>query len=207
MNKRKTAIITGSATGVGAAAALQLAQRGYDVLINYSKSEHEAKDAERACREAGADTLCLRADVAADAECRSLVQAAVARWGRLDALVNNAGMTTFTGSANWDALDAEIFQRNVLASGVVPQISVIMGPCAGGAVYSPAMTDFIFMVEDSSYMFVTGPDVVKTVTHEIVTPEQLGGASIHTRKSGVMTRASEVRKRASAARRNGGRRG
>jgi propionyl-CoA carboxylase beta chain len=80
---------------------------------------------------------------------------------------------------------AEIFQRNVLASGVVPQISVIMGPCAGGAVYSPAMTDFIFMVEDSAYMFVTGPDVVKTVTHEVVTPEQLGGASIHSRKSGV----------------------
>jgi propionyl-CoA carboxylase beta chain len=80
---------------------------------------------------------------------------------------------------------AEIFQRNVMASGVVPQLSVIMGPCAGGAVYSPAMTDFIFMVEDSSYMFVTGPDVVKTVTHEVVTPEQLGGASIHTRKSGV----------------------
>jgi propionyl-CoA carboxylase beta chain len=80
---------------------------------------------------------------------------------------------------------AEIFQRNVMASGVVPQLSVIMGPCAGGAVYSPAMTDFIFMVEDSSYMFVTGPDVVKTVTHEIVTPEQLGGASVHTRKSGV----------------------
>ncbi len=80
---------------------------------------------------------------------------------------------------------AEIFQRNVLASGVVPQLSVIMGPCAGGAVYSPAMTDFIFMVEDSSYMFVTGPDVVKTVTHEEVTPEDLGGASVHTRKSGV----------------------
>ena len=80
---------------------------------------------------------------------------------------------------------AEIFQRNVLASGVVPQLSLIMGPCAGGAVYSPAMTDFIFMVEDSSYMFVTGPEVVKTVTHETVTPEQLGGASIHSRKSGV----------------------
>ena len=80
---------------------------------------------------------------------------------------------------------AEIFQRNVLASGVVPQISVIMGPCAGGAVYSPAITDFIFMVEDSAYMFVTGPGVVKTVTHEVVTPEELGGASIHTRKSGV----------------------
>jgi propionyl-CoA carboxylase beta chain len=80
---------------------------------------------------------------------------------------------------------AEVFQRNVLASGVVPQISVIMGPCAGGAVYSPAMTDFIFMVEDSSYMFVTGPDVVKTVTHEVVTHEELGGASTHTAKSGV----------------------
>ena len=71
---------------------------------------------------------------------------------------------------------AEVFQRNVLASGVVPQISMIMGPCAGGAVYSPAMTDFIFMVEDSSYMFVTGPDVVKTVTHETVSHEELGGA-------------------------------
>ena len=70
---------------------------------------------------------------------------------------------------------AEVFQRNVLASGVVPQISVIMGPCAGGAVYSPAMTDFIFMVKDSSYMFVTGPDVVKTVTNETVTSEELGG--------------------------------
>jgi len=79
----------------------------------------------------------------------------------------------------------EVFQRNVLASGVIPQLSLIMGPCAGGAVYSPAMTDFIFMVQDSSYMFVTGPDVVKTVTHESVTQEELGGASAHTRKSGV----------------------
>ncbi|MCV6592999.1 MAG: acyl-CoA carboxylase subunit beta [Silicimonas sp.] len=80
---------------------------------------------------------------------------------------------------------AEVFQRNVEASGVVPQISVIMGPCAGGAVYSPAMTDFIFMVQDSSYMFVTGPDVVKTVTNEVVTAEELGGASTHTKKSSV----------------------
>jgi len=80
---------------------------------------------------------------------------------------------------------ASVFQRNVDASGVVPQISMIMGPCAGGAVYSPAMTDFIFMVEDTSYMFVTGPDVVKTVTHETVTQEELGGASTHTSKSGV----------------------
>ena len=80
---------------------------------------------------------------------------------------------------------AEVFQRNVDASGVVPQISVIMGPCAGGAVYSPAMTDFIFMVEGSSYMYVTGPDVVKTVTHETVSHDDLGGAMTHTRKSGV----------------------
>ncbi|WP_446655019.1 acyl-CoA carboxylase subunit beta [Blastomonas sp.] len=80
---------------------------------------------------------------------------------------------------------AEVFQRNVLASGVVPQLSVIMGPCAGGAVYSPAMTDFIFMVKDSSYMFVTGPDVVKTVTNEVVTQEELGGAVTHTARSGV----------------------
>ncbi|HCQ63827.1 MAG TPA: methylmalonyl-CoA carboxyltransferase [Rhodobacteraceae bacterium] len=80
---------------------------------------------------------------------------------------------------------ADVFQRNIMASGVVPQISVIMGPCAGGAVYSPAMTDFIFMVRDSSYMFVTGPDVVKTVTNEVVTAEELGGASTHTKKSSV----------------------
>ncbi len=79
----------------------------------------------------------------------------------------------------------EVFQRNVLASGVIPQISVIMGPCAGGDVYSPAMTDFIFMVKDTSYMFVTGPDVVKTVTNETVTAEDLGGASVHTVKSSV----------------------
>ncbi len=86
---------------------------------------------------------------------------------------------------------AEVFQRNVLASGVIPQISLIMGPCAGGAVYSPAMTDFIFMVKDSSYMFVTGPDVVKTVTHEEVTHQELGGAVTHTTRSGVADRAFE----------------
>ena len=86
---------------------------------------------------------------------------------------------------------ADVFQRNVMASGVIPQISVIMGPCAGGAVYSPAMTDFIFMVKDTSYMFVTGPDVVKTVTHEEVTAEELGGAVTHSSKSGVADRAFE----------------
>ena len=86
---------------------------------------------------------------------------------------------------------ADVFQKNILASGVVPQISVIMGPCAGGAVYSPAMTDFIFMVKDSSYMFVTGPDVVKTVTNEVITAEELGGAITHTTKSSVADGAFE----------------
>ncbi len=80
---------------------------------------------------------------------------------------------------------AEIFQRNVMSSGVIPQISVILGPCAGGAVYSPAMTDFIFMSKASGYMFITGPDVIKTVTHEEVTKEELGGADAHNQKSGV----------------------
>ncbi len=85
----------------------------------------------------------------------------------------------------------EVFKRNVIASGVIPQISVIMGPCAGGDVYSPAMTDFIFMVRDTSYMFVTGPDVVKTVTNEVVTAEELGGASVHTTRSSVADGAFE----------------
>ncbi len=94
------------------------------------------------------------------------------------------GVASLAGYAN-------VFQRNVLASGVIPQVSLIMGPCAGGAVYSPAMTDFIFMVKDSSYMFVTGPEVVKTVTHEEVTHEELGGAITHSTKSGVADRAFE----------------
>src|SRR3954471_2574834 len=80
---------------------------------------------------------------------------------------------------------ADIFLRNTIASGVVPQISAIMGPCAGGAVYSPAITDFVVMVKGTSYMFVTGPDVIRTVTHEEVTKEELGGASTHSEKSGV----------------------
>ncbi|MGH9576316.1 MAG: SDR family NAD(P)-dependent oxidoreductase, partial [Terriglobales bacterium] len=91
--------------------ALALARKGYDVLINYTKSEREAQETERACREAGADTLCVRGDVALDADCKNIVQTALARWSRLDALVNNAGVTTFVGSGNWDALDAETFQR------------------------------------------------------------------------------------------------
>ncbi len=86
---------------------------------------------------------------------------------------------------------ADVFQKNILASGVIPQLSLIMGPCAGGAVYSPAMTDFIFMVKDSSYMFVTGPEVVKTVTNEEVTQEELGGAVVHTTKTSVADLALE----------------
>ncbi len=111
MTERKTALITGAATGVGAATALLLARRGYNVLINYSKSEAEAKASQAACIEAGADTLLVQGDIAQDADCKALAQAAVARWGRIDALVNNAGISTFTGAANWDALDAQTFQR------------------------------------------------------------------------------------------------
>ena len=110
-NDRKVAIVTGSATGVGAATALALARRGYDLLINYSKSEREAREAEAACRDAGADTLLMRGDVADDADCRNMANAVIARWDRLDALVNNAGISTFTGAENWDVLDASVFHR------------------------------------------------------------------------------------------------
>ena len=105
--------------------------------------------------------------------------------------INDSGGARIQEGVDSLAGYGEVFQRNILASGVVPQISVIMGPCAGGAVYSPAMTDFIFMVKDSSYMFVTGPDVVKTVTNEQVTAEELGGASTHTKKSSVADAAFE----------------
>lgn len=110
-NERRVAIVTGSATGVGAATALMLSRRGYNVLINYSKSEREAKLAETVCKAAGADTILMRGNVADDVDCRGMAEAVFARWGRLDALVNNAGTSTFAGSANWDSLDAETFQR------------------------------------------------------------------------------------------------
>ncbi|MEM9436957.1 MAG: acyl-CoA carboxylase subunit beta [Pseudomonadota bacterium] len=105
--------------------------------------------------------------------------------------INDSGGARIQEGVDSLAGYGEVFQRNIEASGVVPQISLIMGPCAGGAVYSPAMTDFIFMVKDSSYMFVTGPDVVKTVTNEVVTAEELGGASTHTKKSSVADGAFE----------------
>jgi propionyl-CoA carboxylase beta chain len=109
--------------------------------------------------------------------------------------INDSGGARIQEGVDSLAGYADVFQRNVLASGVIPQISMVMGPCAGGAVYSPAMTDFIFMVKDSSYMFVTGPDVVKTVTHETVTQEELGGALTHTQKSGVSTSPSRTTSR------------
>ncbi len=105
--------------------------------------------------------------------------------------INDSGGARIQEGVNSLAGYADVFLRNVMASGVVPQISMVMGPCAGGAVYSPAMTDYIFMVKDSSYMFVTGPDVVKTVTHESVTQEELGGAITHTARSGVADAAFE----------------
>src|SRR6056297_3530446 len=105
--------------------------------------------------------------------------------------MNDSGGARIQEGVGSLAAYGDVFQRNIMASGVVPQISLIMGPCAGGAVYSPAMTDFIFMVKDSSYMFVTGPDVVKTVTNEHVTAEELGGAATHTRKSSVADFAFE----------------
>ena len=99
--------------------------------------------------------------------------------------LNDSGGARIQEGVESLAAYGEIFHRNVQASGVVPQISCIMGPCAGGAVYSPAMTDFTFMVENTSYMFVTGPNVVKTVTHQDITAEELGGAMVHSKKSGV----------------------
>lgn len=111
MTVKKVALVTGSATGVGAATALGLAQRGYNVVINYSKSESEALLSEAACRAAGADTLLVKGDVSNDEDCKAMVAATLSKWQGLDALVNNAGITTFAGGGNWDALNAEVFQR------------------------------------------------------------------------------------------------
>lgn len=110
-SQRKAAIVTGSGTGVGAATALALARRGWDVLINYSRSEDQAHASEAACRDAGARTLLMRGDVSQDPDCRALAEAAASTWGRLDALVNNAGISLFGAQADWDALDAQAFQR------------------------------------------------------------------------------------------------
>ena len=102
MEERKVALVTGSATGVGAATALKLSQRGWNVLINYSKSEAEARETQAACEAAGADTLLLRGDVSKDADCKAMVAATMKRWKRIDALVNNAGTSVFGADAAWD---------------------------------------------------------------------------------------------------------
>ncbi|MRD48218.1 SDR family NAD(P)-dependent oxidoreductase [Caenimonas koreensis] len=108
---RQVAIVTGSATGVGAATALMLAQRGFDVVVNYSRSEEEARETQRSCEAAGAATLLVRGDVSSDADCVGLVRQTVERWGRIDTLVNNAGISVFAEAAAWDALDASTFAR------------------------------------------------------------------------------------------------
>lgn len=108
---KPVAIVTGSASGVGAATALMLAQRGWNVLINYSRSEDDAKKSQAVCEAAGADTLLLRGDVSQDADCKAMVAAAVSRWKRVDALVNNAGTSVFGDNAKWDNIDAETFHR------------------------------------------------------------------------------------------------
>jgi 3-oxoacyl-[acyl-carrier protein] reductase len=113
MDITPVALITGSGTGVGAATARLLAGQGWRVVIHYSRSEAEARATRADCEALGAQTLLLQGDVADDGACRAMVQAVVERWGRVDALVNNAGMTSFAGAANWDAIDAETFQRIV----------------------------------------------------------------------------------------------
>jgi 3-oxoacyl-[acyl-carrier protein] reductase len=138
MGGRKVAIVTGSATGVGAATALALAGRGYNVPVNYSKSESEAKASLAACQGAGADALLVRGDVAEDADCKAMVRAVIERWGRVDALVNNAGVTTFAGTGNWDAIDPQSFQRvvGVNAMGTFQMIRACAShlKAAGGAI-------------------------------------------------------------------------
>jgi 3-oxoacyl-[acyl-carrier protein] reductase len=121
---RQVAVVTGSGTGVGAATALALAHRGWNVVVNYSRSEAEARACEAACRAAGADTLLVRGDVAQDSDCRAIAQAALDRWQRIDALVNNAGVSVFGPDADWDALDAQAFQR-VLAVNTVGTFQMV----------------------------------------------------------------------------------
>ncbi|TFZ06047.1 SDR family oxidoreductase [Ramlibacter henchirensis] len=138
MNDRQVALITGSATGVGAATALQLAQRGWNVVVNYSRSEQEAQATAAECRAAGADVLLLQADVAHDADCRRLVAQTHGRWGRIDALVNNAGISVFGEDAKWDALDAEVFHRiigvNTIGSFQMVRAAVPHLKAAGGSI-------------------------------------------------------------------------
>ena len=167
MTERKVAIVTGSATGVGAAAALGLAHRGYDVLINYSRSEAEATASAAACREAGADTLVYRADVADDAACRAMVDAAIGRWGRVDALVNNAGVTSFAGASNWEALDAPTFHRiydvNVIGMFQMVRASVAHLKAAKGSIVNVSSTAGSLGI-GSSVAYIASKGAINSVT-------------------------------------------
>lgn len=167
MTERKVAVVTGSATGVGAATALGLSQRGYDVLVNYSKSELEAEESAAACRQAGADALVMRGDVADDAACRALVDAAMGRWGRIDALVNNAGITSFAGAANWDAVDAETFQK-ILGVNVVGAFQMVRAcvphlKTANGAIVNISSTAGVLGV-GSSVAYIASKGAVNSLT-------------------------------------------
>lgn len=124
MSERKVAVITGGGTGIGAATATLLAGKGYNLLVNYSRSAQEAEHTAAACRDAGADALALQGDVSQDADCRAMAQAALQRWGRIDALVNNAGMSVFGAAAHWEALDAAVFQQ-ILAVNTVGSFQMV----------------------------------------------------------------------------------
>src|ERR671932_544505 len=163
------------------------ARERLSLLLDENSFEEFDMFVEHRCNDFGMDEMKIPGD------------GVVTGWGTINGRVVYVfakDFTVFGGSRIQEGVAAlggygEVFQRNVLASGVIPQISVIMGPCAGGDVYSPAMTDFIFMVKGTSYMFVTGPDVVKTVTNEVVTAEELGGASVHATRSSIADGAFE----------------
>jgi 3-oxoacyl-[acyl-carrier protein] reductase len=167
MDEPKVAIVTGSATGVGAATALALAQRGYRVVINYARSEAEAHASVAACEAAGAEALLCRADVADDADCRALVQATRDRFGRIDALVNNAGVTSFAGARNWDAIDAETFQRivGVNALGAFQMIRACAPELqrAGGAIVNLSSTAGVLGV-GSSVAYIASKGALNAMT-------------------------------------------
>ena len=167
MTERKVAIVTGSATGVGAATTLSLARLGYDVVVNYSKSEREANETDAACRAAGADTLLVRGDVADDGACRNMVDAALSRWHRIDALVNNAGITSFAGSANWDAVDAQTFQK-ILGVNVVGAFQMVRAcaphlKAAGGAIVNVSSIAGVLGI-GSSVAYIASKGAVNALT-------------------------------------------